>query len=122
MLVRSSPYHPGSFALATECYGVLVQLEELVARLGVPLELRATISSKAFVDNSAALQLAQNQRLTSRTRYYHCQSHHFWQAVNSDPPQIIPTQRDTTLMNADYFTKSMPQPGFLSNRKRVQGE
>ena len=97
-------------------------LEELVARLGVPLELRATISSKAFVDNSAALLLAQNQRLTSRTRYYHCQSHHFWQAVNSDPPQIIPTQCDTTLMNADYFTKSMPQPGFLSNRKRVQGE
>jgi hypothetical protein len=96
-------------------------LEELAINLDMPTELRATITSRALVDNSAALSLATNQRLTSRTRYYHTQSHHFWEAVNSDPPQVIPEHCSTLLMDADYFTKPMPRVGFEANRKRVQG-
>jgi len=96
-------------------------LEELAINLGVPRDVRATISSRAFVDNSAALSLATNQRLTSRTRYYHCQSHHFWQAVNADPPLVVPEHCPTTLMDIDYGTKPMPKAGFEGNRKRVQG-
>ena len=96
-------------------------VRELAINLGVPAELQATIRSRAFVDNSAALLLAQNQRLTSRTRYYHCHSHHFWQAVNSDPPEVIPSPCSTHRMDADYLTKPMPREGFQANRKRVQG-
>ena len=96
-------------------------LKELARNLCVSAVLRATIASRTFVDNSAALLLAQNQRLTSRTRYYHSQSHHFWQAVNADPPEVIPTACSTHDMDADYLTKPMPRAGFEANRKRVQG-
>ena len=53
-------------------------LEELVDKLGIDSTLRATVSSTAFGDNSAAITLATQQRLTSRTRYYHTAAHHFW--------------------------------------------
>ena len=52
-------------------------LEELAENLEISTELRATISSTAFEDNSTALSLARNHRLTSRTRYYHTAAHHF---------------------------------------------
>jgi hypothetical protein len=94
-------------------------LEELCANLEVPQEIRATISSTAFEDNSAALNLARNHRLTSRTRYYHAHSHHFWQHV--DDGTIVPQPIETALMDADYLTKAMPREGFEANRKRVQG-
>lgn len=94
-------------------------LEELCKNLKLPLELRATISSTAFEDNSAALTLAQNHRLTARTRYYHTEAHHFWQHV--DDGTVIPAPIESALMDADYFTKGLPREGFEANRKRVQG-
>ena len=94
-------------------------LEELVRNLRLPQPLQATISSTAFGDNSAALTVATEQRLTSRTRYYHTSAHHFWQHVNSGTVTIRPIE--TSLMDADYLTKSMPRQGFEANRKRVQG-
>ena len=94
-------------------------LEELIKGLEVPIELQATITSTAFEDNTAALTLARNHRLTSRTRYYHTAAHHFWQHVDNGVVEIAPC--DTTLMDADYMTKSMPRDGFEKNRKRVQG-
>ena len=98
-------------------------LEELVTRLAINTTLRATISSTAFGDNSAALTLATQQRLTSRTRYYHTSSHHFWQHVGTteDPLKILIKACSSAMMDADYLTKSMPAPGFVANRKRVQG-
>ena len=112
-------------------------LAELVENLGISSSLRATMSSTAFGDNSAALTLATQQRLTSRTRYYHTASHHFWQHVfregstsndqtgsednEASEPKIHIKAVPTAEMNADYMTKSMPRPGFEANRKRVQG-
>ena len=94
-------------------------LEELVKVLKVPLSLRATISTTAHEDNSAALILARDHRLTSRTRYCHSQFHHFWQHVENGTMVVEPIE--SALMDADYFTKPMPRAGFESNRKRVQG-
>jgi hypothetical protein len=94
-------------------------LEDLCKKLAVPLELQATISSKAFEDNSSALLLARDHRLTSRTRYFHTQSHHFWQHV--DNGTVLPVACATADMDADYMTKGMYREGFETNRKRVQG-
>ncbi len=94
-------------------------LEELCKKLKLPKPLQATISSTAFGDNSAALTVATEQHLTSRTRYYHTAAHHFWQHVNDGTVAIKPIE--TSLMDADYMTKSMPRQGFEANRKRVQG-
>ncbi|CAB9506519.1 unknown protein [Seminavis robusta] len=63
-------------ATADAEYDALTQLLE------VPHEMWVTITSKAAADNSAALILARDHALTSRTRYYyHTQAHHFWQHV-----------------------------------------
>ena len=93
--------------------------EELTKLLKVPAEIAATVSSVAFEDNNAALTLARNHRLTSRTRYYHTSAHHFWQAV--DDGTVSPEACDTDKMDGDYMTKAMPTQGFEANRFRVQG-
>ena len=94
-------------------------LEETADNVGVSPEIRATISSTAFEDNNSALQLATTHRLTTRTRYYHTQAHHFWSHVVAGTVAI--KRIDTDKMDADYLTKPMPRPGFERNRKRVQG-
>ena len=95
-------------------------LEEMATNLEVPAELQAsTMSSTAFEDNSAALSLATTHRLTSRTRYYHTQSHFFWDAVKQG--EVKPEACPTLLMDADFLTKPMPRESFEENRKRVLG-
>lgn len=96
-------------------------LEELAANLSVPASLRSTISTTAYEDNSAALSLANNQRLTSRTRYYHTAAHHFWQYVNDPKEKLSILPCETNLMDADILTKAKPKAPFEENRKRVQG-
>ena len=113
----------GKASLEPLTVGYNVYLLTMMGLIAIELGQKLTWNQKAgrFVDNSAALSLATNQRLTSRTRYYHCQSHHFWQAVNSDPPLVVPEHCSTTLMDIDYGTKPMPKARFKSNRKQVQG-
>ena len=70
----------------SHCLRVLLPIrrvmEELAENLKVPLEVKSTMTSTAFKDNTAALTLARDHRLTARTRYYHTQAHHFWQFVD----------------------------------------
>lgn len=92
---------------------------EIANALKVPAPLKATVSASAFEDNNAALTLASTtQRLTNRTRYYHCQFHHFWEHQRSG---VLVAKIETSLQDADYFTKAMPRDGFDANRRRVQG-
>jgi hypothetical protein len=96
-------------------------LQDTTEILQVPEPTRATIQAVTFEDNSAALQLGSTHRLTSRTRYFHTQSHHFWQFVKENPKVLKLEPIETALMDADYATKAMPRDGFEGNRKRVQG-
>jgi hypothetical protein len=96
-------------------------LEELANNLELPMDLKTTISCRAFGDNTAAIALANNHRLTSRTRYYHTAAHHFWQYVEDPEFGLVIGHIDTKLMDADFLTKSMPRHPFESNRFRVQG-
>lgn len=96
-------------------------LKAITQVLQVPAPARATIQATAFEDNSAALQLATTHRLTSRTRYFHTQSHHFWEYLKQHPKDLKLKPVESALMDADYATKAMPREGFEANRKRVQG-
>jgi hypothetical protein len=46
--------------------------------------LLATVCARAFEDNNGALTLANSQRITSRTKYYHVEWHWFWSHVGKD--------------------------------------
>ena len=93
---------------------------ELAPIMGYTGDIPTTIHE----DNAAALQLATTRHLTSRTKYFHTKSHHFWQWVeeNSAGPHAVTIQKvDTKLQDADYLTKALPAEAHIANRKRVQG-
>ena len=95
-------------------------LEEALSHLNLHPELAAPqIVSVAFEDNNGALSLATNQRLNSRTKYYHVNLHWFWGHVTDGT--FIVKKVSSDLQNADYLTKPMPLSPFLANRMRVQG-
>jgi hypothetical protein len=102
-------------------------IQELVEHFGLD-ELRASIHTRVMEDNQGALYLATNQRLTSRTKYFHTKWHHLWAWVTSDPAEasgpdskILIEKVDTTLQGADYLTKSLPREVFQNNRRIIQG-
>ena len=109
----------------SHCLRVLIPiirtLKELTQMIMVDRPLRASIRATAFEDNSAALQLANTHRLTSRTRYYHAQAHHFWEYMNEHPDELSIQPIETSLQDADYATKALPREPFEANRRRVQG-
>jgi len=111
------------YASLSSCLRVLIPikrvLEEIAIKLEVSAELTASIRATCFEDNAACLQLANTQRLSSRTRYYHTQMHHFWGAVRD---KVVTIKKiETSLMDGDYFTKPLPRQSFEANRLRVQG-
>ena len=73
----------------------------------------------AFEDNRGALLLANNHRLTGRTKYYHVNSHWFWDHVKDGTFRVEGIS--STKQNADYLTKPLPLVPYVANRKRVQG-
>jgi hypothetical protein len=95
-------------------------LIEVVTAVEAPPSLRATILSRVFEDNQATLILANEQRITSRTRHYHIQLHHFWEQVHPRGPFRI-LGISTHLQAADMLTKSMPRLAFENCRKLNQG-
>jgi hypothetical protein len=92
-------------------------LEEIIAKLEVG-ETRV-ITSRVFEDNVACFLLATIQRLTSRTRYYHCQYHWFWQLYRDGHFSIHRISTDEML--ADGFTKGLSKVPFVNHRKQLQG-
>ena len=63
--------------------------------------LQATVKE----DNTSALSLATEQRLTSRTRHYHIRWHFFWQSINDGKVEVIYVA--TKDQDADYLTKGL---------------
>ena len=98
-------------------------LLEAAEHTGLADEVVATIRASAFEDNQGAYYLATNQRITSRTRWYLNKWHWFWQHINEDgigPDKFSIHEIDTSLQDADYFTKALPIEPFENNRIRVQ--
>ena len=97
-------------------------LTEFMRQVDVPANLRGIgqiVHATTHEDNTAALSLATEQRLTSRTRHYHCRWHFFWQHVQNGNVEVI--YCDTTEQDADYLTKALVYDKFVLNRGRVQG-
>jgi len=99
-------------------------LVELATALKLPSFDPAQVRSTVFEDNSSALILANEQRVTSRTRYYLTKWHHFWSFVKSDknPTGVITVARvSTTEQIADAFTKGLVCEIFEYLRKKILG-
>jgi hypothetical protein len=94
-------------------------LIEVATVLELPSPVIATIHAEVFEDNNAALLLATNQHLTSRTKYFLVKWHFFWSQVRSGDIKI--SKIETKLQDADFQTKGLPREPFEANHLRVQG-
>ena len=92
---------------------------ELANALEVPDSINTTVRSAVFEDNSAAVLLANNHRITSRTRYFHVKWHFFWEYVSRG--DVTVEYISTNLQRADYMTKMNPCFVFERIRKMNQG-
>jgi hypothetical protein len=72
-------------------------------------------------DNSAALSLALNQKVTSRTKHWNVKLHFFWSHVNDKDKRITCVKVDTKLQRADYLTKGLTRELFENCRQLNQG-
>jgi hypothetical protein len=68
-------------------------------------------------DNQAALSLAVNQRMTSRTRHYLAQWHFFWDIINDPQQNIDVVYCPTEEQEANYLTKGLDSVTFIKFRK-----
>ena len=85
----------------------------------IPSDFEAKFDCKLFEDNSGAFLLATNHQLTTRTKYFHVELHHFWENMNAGELKIFKIASLEQL--ADYFTKPLSRYLFEANRKKVQG-
>ena len=94
--------------------------KEALSHLNIgPTLVPPKIVSVAFEDNRGALLLANNHRLTGRTKYYHVNCHWFWTHVKDGTFHVEGIS--SHLQNADYLTKPLPLESYAANRNRVQG-
>lgn len=97
-------------------------IEEMVKMLELPFATEMdTIHTTVREDNQAALSLAVNQRITSRTRHYLARWHFFWEIVNDPKQNIEIVYCPTSEQEADYLTKGLDYETFVKFRKLVQG-
>ena len=98
---------------------------DMLQFLKLPDDIKPRIHCTVFEDNQGAYLLANNQRLSPRTKYFCIKHHFFWSHVyheekNPDGYLVI-VKCPTELMNADYLTKGLGRQLFESNQKRLQG-
>jgi hypothetical protein len=103
-------------------------LIEVTNAIGVSPTLRATLLCRAFQDNRASWQLATQQRLTNRTKYFLVKWHWFWSHVHRDNADDEDDQRfvvietcSTHVMRADILTKGLLGEKFEECRRMIQG-
>ena len=95
---------------------------EMVSMITFPRHLQVltnTFTATVYEDNTSALALATEQRLTSRTRHYHVRYHHFWSSISDGNVEVVYVE--TTQQDADYLNKMASFEVFACNRRRVQG-
>lgn len=98
---------------------------DLLKFLKLPQASNPVLRCTVFEDNQGAFLLANNQRITARTKYFCVKWHFFWSYVyhpdcNPDGWLIV-EKCPTEEQNADYLTKGLSREVFEKNRQRVQG-
>jgi hypothetical protein len=93
--------------------------------LDLPSASNPVLQCTVFEDNQGAFLLANNQRISARTKYFSVKWHFFWSHVyhpeRNPKGWLIVVKCPTDLQDADYLTKGLPRELFEKNRKRVQG-
>ena len=97
----------------------LVDWSGLSNALEMPDSISTSVRSRVFEDNTAAVLLANNHRITSRTRYFHVKWHFFWEFVARKDITVEYVSTDN--QRADYMTKQNPRFVFERIRKMNQG-
>ena len=116
-----STFHAEYVALSIALRQVLTTqriLETMVKFITFPSST-PRIHAEAFEDNNSALLLANNQRLTDRSKFLNTKWHHFWEAVNEK--RITVSRIESANQRADYLTKGLVVEKFEHNRKLNQG-
>jgi hypothetical protein len=103
-------------------------LIEVTQAIGLKLSLCASLHCRAFQDNRASWQLATQQRVTNRTKYFLVKWHWYWSHVhrtdedNNDATRFLDIQPCSThVMRGDIFTKGLLCEKFEACRKLNQG-
>ena len=82
-----------------------------------PAKFKTTI----YEDNSTALNLANTQKITSRTKHWCIKWHFFWSHLNDQRKNMECKKIDTKNQQADYLTKGLTKDAFEHCRKLNQG-
>jgi hypothetical protein len=103
-------------------------LIEVTNVINVSPTLHATLHCHAFQDNHASWQLAMQQCLTNRTKYFLVKWHWFWSHVHCDSSNDEDDQHfvmietcSTHVMHANILTKGLLGKKFKECRKMIQG-
>jgi hypothetical protein len=94
-------------------------LIEISSYLRLSPEWQSSIHCTVFEDNNGALLLANNHRLTNRTRYFHVDWHFFWD--HQSQGWFVIVKVDTKLQRANIFTKGEPADAFEDQRWYILG-
>ena len=120
--IALSTTHAEYIALSS-CMRVVIPLRALILHalqvLKNHVKLPTTFKATVYEDNMGAYYLANNQRLTPRSKFFALKLHHFWHAINSQQASVVTVE--SSKQNADYLTKGLPRETFVANRHRVQG-
>jgi Reverse transcriptase (RNA-dependent DNA polymerase) len=99
---------------------VRAQLIEVAQLLGLPEYANGTTGTTVvWEDNAAALALAVNRKITSRTRYYLVKIHFIWEQLACGGISV--EKIVTALQRANYLTKALPRESFERERRMSQG-
>ena len=77
--------------------------------------------TRIYEDNSAALSLATNQKVTSRTKHWSVKFHFFWSHLNDKSKNMECLKVGTKEQRADYLTKGLTRELFQNCRELNQG-
>ena len=120
--ITTSTLHSEYVALSTSLRVQLVlkqMLEEIIENLMLDLPISGAVICRAFEDNRGALLLANNQRLSNRTRHFNVKYHWFWECVKDHLLSILTV--GTHQQRADGCTKNLVREPFETIRFLNQG-
>ena len=111
------------YVALSQCMRMIIPFREMMKEALTIVKMNSSIpttfKTTVYEDNAAALSIATNQRLTSRSKHFSVKYHHFWESVKNG--EIKVEKIDTKEQNADYMTKGLPHEIYHANRRRVQG-
>ena len=86
-----------------------------------PRNALLNLPTRIYEDNAAALSLAINQKVTSRTKHWNVKFHFFWEHVNDKGKHISCLKVQSRNQRADYLTKGLTRDLFEHCRCQNQG-